>query len=369
VQSVGWSYVSLHVAATSFAPPSLPPSPPVRAERSPVCSLPLLWRQPARMPDASLAARTPLVVLNARCTASARRGRRLRAPAVAGDGELRPTHALSRRCALASVLLLTAGGAAAEQVAPEVGACTDCIGELDGALNACPLNAVSCVSVYSDDEEHFTAPWVIPGAREAALEELVRVAVGGEYDGGWSSAPFGRDRGDVARFILDTTAAFVARRPLPAKPGPVRATAEEKRAFDGRVEARTEGYLRVVFGEGQKGGGAVLDAEFLFLPGDEICNVRFASRSLRGEGERARLELSYSSGLVVDRNGARALAEDLRKALRWELAPVMASFDSQFNGSKQLWFERPFNALRAARQGDARRAAQLLTDDIQYETT
>ena len=258
------------------------------------------------------------------------------------------------RAAAACVALRARHAAAALLPAPAVGDCTDCIGALDGALNACPLAAVSCVSAYSDDEAHFVAPWIVPdGPRDVALAELVRVACGGEYEAGYTSQPFGRERSDVAAFIVATTAAFVSRQPLPPKPPLARAGAGEKRAFDGRVDAREgNAYVRIVFGEAaaeaSDGATPVYDAEFVFPPGDELCNVRFCSRAADGAGERAALALSYTRGLTLDQNGARTLAEDLRKALRWEQAVVVTSFDPRFNNDEELLFERPFNALRDA---------------------
>lgn len=238
-----------------------------------------------------------------------------------------------------------------------MGDCTDCIGALDGALNACPLRSASCVSAYSDDEAHFAGPWIVPEPREAALAELIRVATGGEYEAGYTAQPFGRERSEVAAFILATTAAFVARQPLPAKPPLVRAGAGEKRVFDGRVDAQSAGYLRLVFGEkaalASDGATPVYDAEFVFPPGDELCNMRVASRALDGAGERQQLALSYTRGLAFSQNGARLLAEDLRQALRWELAAVITGFDAKYNDNQELFFEKPFNALR-----DAGRAAK-----------
>lgn len=51
-------------------------------------------------------------------------------------------------------------------------------------------------------------------------------------------------------------------------------------------------------------------------------------------------------GIALTRNGARELSEDLRKALRWGITPVIVGFDPRFNDRRKLWFERPFAALR-----------------------
>ena len=262
------------------------------------------------------------------------------------------------RLAAASFALRARAAVAALLPAPLVGDCTDCIGALDGALNSCPLAAVSCVSTYSDDEAHFAAPWVVPdGPRDAAIAELVRVACGGDYEAGFTAQPFGRERSDVAAFIVATTAAFMSRQKLPPKPPLARAGPGEKRVFDGHVDAQSGDYVRIVFGEAaaaaSDGATPVYDAEFVFPPGDELCNVRVASRALDGAGERAQLALSFTRGVAVSQNGARLLAEDLRKALRWELAVVITSFDPRFNDDQELIFEKPFNALR-----DAGRAAK-----------
>ena len=35
------------------------------------------------------------------------------------------------------------------------------LGEINGVLNACPLNSLSCASTQNDDEAHFIAPWQV----------------------------------------------------------------------------------------------------------------------------------------------------------------------------------------------------------------
>jgi hypothetical protein len=40
--------------------------------------------------------------------------------------------------------------------------------------------------------------------------------------------------------------------------------------------------------------------------------------------------------------------EQLRKALRWELVPVISDFDPKFNNDQPLWFERLYEPLRQA---------------------
>ena len=89
----------------------------------------------------------------------------------------------------------------------------------------------------------------------------------------------------------------------------------------------------------------VIDAEFLFLKDDNIVNVRASSRvepptsGLKGGGE---LALSFTSGIVVDRNVARRRLESLRTALRWDLAPVLTDFDPKFNPEAPVWLEKVF---------------------------
>ena len=33
------------------------------------------------------------------------------------------------------------------------------LGEINGVLNACPLNSLSCASTQNDDQDHFIPPW------------------------------------------------------------------------------------------------------------------------------------------------------------------------------------------------------------------
>lgn len=41
-------------------------------------------------------------------------------------------------------------------------------------------------------------------------------------------------------------------------------------------------------------------------------------------------------------------AEQLRKALRWEVIDVISDFDPKFNNDQPLWFERLYEPLRQA---------------------
>jgi uncharacterized protein (DUF1499 family) len=85
---------------------------------------------------------------------------------------------LHQAAVLVATGLQLAAPAAAVETAPCVGDGTDCIGEVDGTLNTCALDAVSCVSSNSDDEQHFLGPWAYDGSREEAVAQLIRIATG-----------------------------------------------------------------------------------------------------------------------------------------------------------------------------------------------
>lgn len=82
---------------------------------------------------------------------------------------------------------------------------------MDSTLNRCLLGQVSCVSSYSEDEEHFYAPWEYETSTSQAIETVISIATGGPYRN-VVDTPFARDRGDVAKFILQGTAAVSANR-------------------------------------------------------------------------------------------------------------------------------------------------------------
>ncbi|KAK3283533.1 hypothetical protein CYMTET_8766 [Cymbomonas tetramitiformis] len=230
---------------------------------------------------------------------------------------------------------------AQDETRPEVGDCPDCIGVLNGLLNSCPPETISCVSSQNDDESHFIKPWIYPGDRIEAMNQLVEVATGGLYDPGVKRTPFGRDRVEVAGFILGTTAAFVTGQDLPDKPKQRNRQQEEIELFNGYLVERDdeEGYIRLEI-EGE--GAIIYDAEFIFLPDDELVDIRL---SARGDAKSGKLELSYLDGFIISENASRRLCEKLRFALRWEIAVVITSFDPRFNNGRELWFEKPFNAL------------------------
>ena len=82
--------------------------------------------------------------------------------------------------ALGSALLPVPGcGAAQLANAPKFGNCTDCLGELNGALNACPLDSPSCQSCQNDDEEHFVPPWAYNSSKADAVQRLISISTGG----------------------------------------------------------------------------------------------------------------------------------------------------------------------------------------------
>jgi len=84
--------------------------------------------------------------------------------------------------------------------------------------------------------------------------------------------------------------------------------------FAGELEAFSvdEGYIRVALGNGLE--TPRYDAEFFFPQDDSIVLIRAAARE-GGRRDVARIRVSLENGLVVSRNGAREVLEDLRKAV------------------------------------------------------
>mmetsp|Transcript_17183 Transcript_17183/g.43623 ORF Transcript_17183/g.43623 Transcript_17183/m.43623 type:complete len:328 (-) Transcript_17183:974-1957(-) len=229
---------------------------------------------------------------------------------------------------------------------PQEGNCFECIGEVGGTLNTCDLDAPSCVSSQNDDEAHFVAPWMYDGFTAKAVEELLAVATGGPYDPMLLDTPFGRSRSDVAGFILQGTVNAVLGRPPPTS-RPQAQRQLDYVPFDGMLRDRhtTEDgaeYIRLTFGASEAGAdpAKVVDAEFIFPQDDDIVLLRASSRVAPGETSGT-LKLSFTDApLVFDRNYARLLLEQLRKALRFQIVPVITDFDPRFNNDKQLWFEK-----------------------------
>ncbi|PSC72961.1 hypothetical protein C2E20_3641 [Micractinium conductrix] len=262
--------------------------------------------------------------------------------------------------AAAGVLLVAAARPAAAAVpvpaAPQTGDCTSCIGEVNETLNTCNLDTPSCISTLNDDEGHFAAPWMFDGDRDAAVARLVEVATGGDYAPGLIDTFGGIRQLDAAGYIAKGVLAVATGGDMPAQPKRQRKTQGELLPFDGQLVARKtlpDGaeYIRVVLGTA--GGAAsevedvssVMDAEFLFLADDNIVNVRCASRVQPEGGLRSggQLALSFTQGLMIDKNVARRQMESLRQALRWELAPVITEFDPQFSAEAPVFVEKLFN--------------------------
>lgn len=51
------------------------------------------------------------------------------------------------------------------------------LGEINGVLNACPLNSLSCASTQNDDEAHFIPPWQVISAMCPIYHRLMLPAV------------------------------------------------------------------------------------------------------------------------------------------------------------------------------------------------
>jgi len=350
----------------------------------------------------------PLRIASRRRTA--RRAARSTPAAASGGGRISDVTAFasqtsqqsSRRVALASIVLAAASvgevrdpSAVASTSEPIVGDCPECVGVVNDLLNSCPPETEACVSSQDDDEYHFTAPWAYPGDRATAMRRLVAVATGAEVgrvagesspdspDAGASIDVYGRDKREVAEFIVGATGAFIrggGRDSLPPKPpirgapsrggggmgvglvgkvfgaddagaGSISATAVRVAAYD-----EAAGYVRLVAGKDTAGGTAgdtagtagedsrdaggdlgTFDVELLFWDDDEVVNVRVASRDAPTNG---RWSLSYVDGVRFNKNAARDLAEALRIALGWEVLPVISEFDPRFNNGKRLWFEK-----------------------------
>ncbi|PNH05588.1 hypothetical protein TSOC_008145 [Tetrabaena socialis] len=307
------------------------------------------------------------------------------APPLAG-GPL-PTGAAVSPPALAASQDATPPGWAASQEGCAFGLCP---GEVRGTLNTCALTAPSCVSVMSDDAEHFVAPWSYDtegdgegererraaaegregGGRGAAIRRLVEVATGGYYEPGLSTDAYvtnGYSRLDAAAYLVSGAVSSLTGAPPPDRPQPLR-DSQGALPFDGTVldqHDTADGgiYLRIRFG-GDGGGERdtpALDADFLFPPGDSIVIIRCADAASvdtdgdalpggrgggSGGGGGGRLALSFERGLEWDANTARREMEALRKALRWDVVPVVSEFDPKYNNDRPLWFERLYEPFR-----------------------
>lgn len=108
------------------------------------------------------------------------------------------------------------------------------------------------MSSLNEDEAHFYAPWENDNlSLEDAVARVITVAEGGPYQG-VVDAPYGRDRGDVARFILQGTAAVSTNRPDLFPQRPTVRKAETYAPFPGTLVDRhvtddNSIYLRFLF--------------------------------------------------------------------------------------------------------------------------
>lgn len=230
-------------------------------------------------------------------------------------------------------------------VAPEVGDCLECIGSVNDTLQTCPLEGnPSCVSTLNDDEAHFIAPWEWTSEeRSAAVLRLISVATGGEYEPGFQEGGVnGISTVDAAKFVVQGVAAVVSNQPdfYPERPKPKRATSAPK--FNGTlIERKTSeagsDYVYIVFDDQSENP---IDMEFLFIPGDTLVNIRAASRA--PPLSNGKLGFSLTKGLVFDKNLAGKKAEELRKALKWDIAPVITDFDVSFNAEVPTVIDKIF---------------------------
>lgn len=251
---------------------------------------------------------------------------------------------------------------------PSIGDCPECIGEVKNTLNTCKLDSISCISTLNDDEVHFQAPWQYDEmSRDDAIAQLIYIATGGSYD----SYVVDVDRLDAAKFIAQGVVAVYTNNPdfFPDRPKLKKtqsSTNDNEKKFNGTLVDRhtTENgseYLRFTFGDfveqmddaTMKSGIGVIDAEFLFFPDDSIVNIRASSRQQPESGglDNGQIALSFTNGLVVDKNVARRTLERLRVALRWELTPVVTDFNPAFNPEAPVWLEKVFRPFDKERNG------------------
>lgn len=249
----------------------------------------------------------------------------------------------------------------ASQIATPMGAvlaeteCSDdpaaCLGEVNNTLNACSLSTDSCVSTFNDDELHFAAPWEFDIPRDDAIQLLVDVATGKKLvSGRLIDEPFGVSRGEIATYIVKGVAAVIQNGEMPERPQ--RKKQEKSEKFYGELSDRhttSNGgeYVRLVlYPDGTERDQVdpvnIIDAEFLFLPEDNIVDIRAVSRVQPSPDSRGELGLSFTQGVIVDKNIAKRRLEQLRRALDWQLAPVLTDFDPKFNPEVPQIVERLF---------------------------
>lgn len=237
---------------------------------------------------------------------------------------------------------------------PPVGNCIDCIGEVNGDLNACAYATTSCVSTQNDDEAHFIPPWTYEGMKaKDAVQKLISVATG-EILGASLKAPpsnvsFLQAPGLVFSGVLST----LKGEPVQRQQRQQQARAEPLR-FQGEVQdqhttASGCEYVRITMTPTSAAAPNVIDAEFLFPSDDAIVDIRASSRRPPGLAS-GNVSLSLSDGLLYDENVAKRVVEQLRRSLRFEQAPVITDFDPRFNQDKTLWFEKLFDTFLGDRR-------------------
>lgn len=210
------------------------------------------------------------------------------------------------------------------------------------------------MSTLNDDEVHFIAPWEYESTTEDAVARLCDVIQGGEY----APPVTGISSADAAAYIGAATVAVFSdpfpkeRGVLPDRPKVRRAAQSSIVPFKGTILERstTPGgsqYVKVTLfpEEGDADDQTeIIDAEFLFLRGDNIVNVRATSREQPETDGFKKGKLSVNmTGFVVDKNLARRKVDALRKALGWNIATVMVDFDPAFNAEVPTVVERIFN--------------------------
>eukprot|EP00884_Botryococcus_braunii_P001849 jgi/Botrbrau1/11665/Bobra.168_2s0020.1 len=167
----------------------------------------------------------------------------------------------------------------------------------------------------------FVPPWQYDGNREEAAEQLIDIITGGRYKQGLTQDPYGDQSSGCRKVHFGICRQRLARTPT------------TRQAAAGGWQRRRGLPFKAAWSNASRtkpaactcmlylipGAAGVVDAEFLFPPGDNIVGVRAASRKQPGGFRPASLKLSMSSGLVLDANATRQEMDRLRKALSWEV--------------------------------------------------
>jgi hypothetical protein len=227
-------------------------------------------------------------------------------------------------------------------------------------LDSCGELSESCVSTTNDDEAHFINPWGFSMSKAQAMKELCEVAIGNK--GGEGYFEYNTSKNVVGNAIARSDKVRGGSVGIEA----MRKKARESALRDLQMESSKEddleppkmmtGPLGDCLEYDVKNGKIVLrlfdrkvgedeiiddeseifDAEFYFLENDSIVDVRVAARDAPKGGVFA---ISYDQGLKFEKNRARALADNIRQKLGWEIVPVIASFDPKWDSKRRLWFE------------------------------